>query len=166
MLFFTHITAICRSLEAPRRSPKASAANKRARVQSSKGKAAVRGASKHLNWSISDPPILTVSLYFTGGAIEITGNRKVTLLWRKYGQKNLRGKPWKGIVRCYYKCYNSSCPARKLVEKHASDLDKIIETKFENEHNHTVAAEDMEESGVYARKGGDDGDASDDTLEI
>jgi len=73
---------------------------------------------------------------------------KTTLLWRKYGQKILRNKPSRGLVRCYYKCYYPGCPAKKLVEKNSSNLDKIIDTKYEMEHNHPVAEEDYEDSGL------------------
>jgi hypothetical protein len=51
-------------------------------------------------------------------------------------------------VRCYYKCHHTSCPAKKLVEKHASNLDKIIDVKYESAHNHPIADEDLEDSGV------------------
>jgi len=122
--------------------------NKRIKVKTAKGKASLAAAG--------------------AAGMENAGSRKPTLLWRKYGQKNLRGKPWKGIVRCYYKCHDPNCPARKLVEKHASNLDKVIDVRYEAEHNHPVAEGDREESGLFSikRGKGDDGDASDDTMEI
>jgi len=76
---------------------------------------------------------------------------KVTLLWRKYGQKILRGKPLRGIVRCYYKCYHSTCPAKKLVEKHSSNMDKVIDIKYESTHNHPIAEQDLEDSGLQSQ---------------
>jgi len=62
--------------------------------------------------------------------------------WRKYGQKNLRGKRFQGMdkIRCYYKCNYPGCPVRKQVEKHtlAAEDDKSADTKVRvtGEHNH------------------------------
>jgi len=70
---------------------------------------------------------------------------RIPVQWRKYGQKVLRNKSLRGLVRCYYKCYYPGCPAKKLVEKNSSDLDKIIHTKYEMEHVHPVAQEDYED---------------------
>lgn len=89
---------------------------------------------------------------------------KSSLLWRKYGQKILRGKPWRGTVRCYYKCHHAGCPAKKLVEKHSSNLDKVIDVKYESTHNHPIADEDLEDSGMLDT-GAADGQNSDDTLD-
>lgn len=64
--------------------------------------------------------------------------KKPLLLWRKYGQKHLKGDQ-RGIVRCYYKCFDPTCPARRYVEKPASDLDRVLEVRHEAEHNHIVS---------------------------
>jgi len=77
-----------------------------------------------------------------------SSRRQAALLWRKYGQKNLRGKPWQGVVRCYYKCRVSTCPAKKLVEKHKDNLERIVDTKYIGNHNHQISEEDLEDAGV------------------
>jgi len=79
--------------------------------------------------------------------ISPTTTRKPLLLWRKYGQKKLKGKPWKGIVRCYYKCHFSTCPAKKFIEKSASDLNHVLGVKFESEHNHYIAPGELMDNG-------------------
>lgn len=81
---------------------------------------------------------------------------KMKLLWRKYGQKNLKGKAWRGIVRCYYKCCHASCNVKKLVEKPSDDLNKILTIKYESVHNHPIAEKDLEESGVFSEHYADD----------
>lgn len=85
-----------------------------------------------------------------------SSNNKVKLLWRKYGQKNLKGKAWRGIVRCYYKCCVPSCNVKKLVEKPSEDLNKILSVKYESVHNHAIAEKDLEESGVFSPHYADD----------
>jgi len=59
--------------------------------------------------------------------------------WRKYGQKNLRGKRFQGMdkIRCYYKCNYPGCPVRKQVEKNAApDQPGDVKVKVTGEHNH------------------------------
>jgi len=60
--------------------------------------------------------------------------------WRKYGQKNLRGKRFQGMdkIRCYYKCNYPGCPVRKQVEKDTDAADNSADTKVKmtGEHNH------------------------------
>ena len=85
-----------------------------------------------------------------GGEKVITPRTRTNLLWRKYGQKKLRGATWKGIVRCYYKCYHEGCPAKRLIEKMATDLSKVIAIKFEDEHNHPIPEEEQEGAGPSA----------------
>ena len=62
------------------------------------------------------------------------------LLWRKYGQKHLKGDQ-KGLVRCYYRCHDPQCPAKRFIEKPASDLSQILEVRHEGAHNHPVSPE-------------------------
>jgi len=61
--------------------------------------------------------------------------RPQLLLWRKYGQKKLKGL---GIVRCYYKCHLTTCPAKKFIDKAASDLNHTLGVRFDSMHNHTL----------------------------
>lgn len=74
--------------------------------------------------------------------------RAKTTLWRKYGQKNLRGKPWRGVIRGYYKCHHPNCPAKKLVERHQNDPDKVVEVKYEAAHNHPIPESEREDAGT------------------
>lgn len=61
--------------------------------------------------------------------------------WRKYGQKNLKvldasGNP---LVRCYYKCNQPSCKARKQSDMDANRVN--IKTKIIGDHNHAMPAD-------------------------
>jgi hypothetical protein len=62
------------------------------------------------------------------------------LLWRKYGQKVLKGDQ-KGVVRCYYRCHEPTCPAKRFVEKPATDLTKVLQVRLEEAHTHHVSSE-------------------------
>jgi len=65
-------------------------------------------------------------------------------LWKKYGQKNLKGKEWKGIARGYYRCYHPNCPAKKHVETYSSS-GRLIKIEFEGEHNHAIPEHMLED---------------------
>lgn len=75
-----------------------------------------------------------------GGASQPRRKPVRLLLWRKYGQKHLKGDQ-KGLVRCYYRCHDPQCPAKRFIEKPASDLSQILEVRHEGAHNHPVSPE-------------------------
>jgi len=68
--------------------------------------------------------------------------RRYTSEWRKYGQKNLKGKQWKGVVRCYYKCHIPTCSAKKWVDKLSSNMEHILKIEHSGGHNHPVDDDD------------------------
>lgn len=122
-------------------------------ASSSKGRR-LRGKSRKRSWhdamddgtsSEQDDIEKTPTSVITSSVAKVH-HRKATLLWRKYGQKILRGKQWRGTVRCYYKCHYPLCAAKKLVEKHISDMDKVIEVKLEGSHNHPISDQEWEDS--------------------
>jgi len=80
--------------------------------------------------------------------LPLPAERTARLLWRKYGQKTLKGKLHQGRIRCYYKCCVASCNVKKIIEKPANDLNKVLHVKYMSTHNHSIAYEDLEQSGV------------------
>jgi len=57
--------------------------------------------------------------------------------WRKYGQKQVKGK--KGgvpITRSYYKCTFAGCPVKKIVEKALWQEDSEVDVTVFGEHSH------------------------------
>jgi len=78
-------------------------------------------------------------------AVKSPKRRAGSALWRKYGQKNLKTKQWSGVVRCYYKCCEPGCTAKKLVEKRQPDLETITAIKYEQEHNHAISQSEIDE---------------------
>lgn len=87
---------------------------------------------------------------------------------RSEGDAETVGAYRRGTVRCYYKCHYPQCAAKKLVssspwntspdvrtltcrcgpqvEKHISDMDKVIEVKLEGTHNHPISDQEWEDS--------------------
>ncbi|KAB5513835.1 hypothetical protein DKX38_027741 [Salix brachista] len=56
--------------------------------------------------------------------------------WRKYGQKMLKGN---SLVRSYYRCSSSACPARKHVERATDDATSTTIT-YAGKHDHDKPA--------------------------
>ncbi|XP_061950796.1 probable WRKY transcription factor 20 isoform X1 [Populus nigra] len=56
--------------------------------------------------------------------------------WRKYGQKTLKGN---SLVRSYYRCSSSACPAHKHVERATDDASSTTVT-YEGKHDHDMPA--------------------------
>lgn len=60
-------------------------------------------------------------------------------IWRKYGQKTLKGKDYTGMkmLRCYYRCNHPGCQVKKQVETSAWS-NEVANVTIQGIHNHPV----------------------------
>jgi len=60
-------------------------------------------------------------------------------VWRKYGQKTLKGKDYTGMkmLRCYYRCNHPGCQVKKQVETSAWS-NEVANVTIHGIHNHPV----------------------------
>lgn len=78
-------------------------------------------------------------------------NKKRKCIWRKYGQKVLKGKEFVGmdVIRCYYRCNVRGCKVKKQVEKASWQTDAEASVSITGIHSHpyendTISADDEE----------------------
>jgi len=74
-------------------------------------------------------------------------------VWRKYGQKTLKGKDYTGMkmLRCYYRCNHPGCQVKKQVETSAWS-NEAANITIHGIHNHPVE-EPREEDKPIQREG-------------
>merc|ERR1711907_127023 len=74
-------------------------------------------------------------------------------IWRKYGQKTLKGKDYTGMkmLRCYYRCNHPGCQVKKQVETSAWS-NEAANITIHGIHNHPVE-EPREEDKPIQREG-------------
>lgn len=65
-------------------------------------------------------------------------------MWRKYGQKRMKGKEFEGldVFRCYFKCTAPGCQVRMQTEKHSWQTDEEARCVVRGTHTHPVQAQD------------------------
>lgn len=65
-------------------------------------------------------------------------------MWRKYGQKRMKGKEFEGldVFRCYYKCTFPGCQVRMQTEKHSWQSDDEARCIVRGTHTHPVEGQD------------------------
>merc|ERR1711865_919775 len=88
-----------------------------------------------------------------GGAAEEGGEEakkaKGKAVWRKYGQKTLKGKDYTGMkmLRCYYRCNHPGCQVKKQVETSAWS-NEAANVTIHGIHNHPVESHPEDNKGV------------------
>jgi len=75
------------------------------------------------------------------------GGKKKVKIWRKYGEKLLKGNQFLGmeITRCYFRCNVKGCSVKKQVEKAAWQTDEEADVTVTGVHSHPPC-ESVEES--------------------
>merc|ERR1711865_38441 len=76
-------------------------------------------------------------------------------VWRKYGQKTLKGKDYTGMkmLRCYYRCNHPGCQVKKQVETCAWS-NEAANITIHGIHNHPIESQPEEKNGVKKESNG------------
>merc|ERR1711865_289498 len=89
------------------------------------------------------------------GGAEESKKAKGKAVWRKYGQKTLKGKDYTGMkmLRCYYRCNHPGCQVKKQVETCAWS-NEAANITIHGIHNHPIESQPEEKNGVKKESNG------------
>jgi PAS domain S-box-containing protein len=99
---------------------------------------------------LSFNPVFTKEVDYTKN---LEGGKKQKF-WRKYGQKELKGKNYDDadMIRCYYRCNVSGCNVKRQVEKlRGDDEENAAKIVITGTHNHPVDDADMCQATVVSK---------------